>query len=336
MNVLIIGGTRFLGRHLVSAALARDHAVTLFHRGKTNADLFPAVEKLHGDRSIDLSALRGRKWDAVIDTCGYVPAHVKLSAEALADSTDQYVFVSSISAYRDSHIAGIDESYPLATMPADEAAKVTSPAQISGENYGPLKVLCEQAVQQALPNRALIIRPGLIVGPFDSSDRFTYWVRRIGRGGDVLIPDTLHQQWQVIDARDLAQWMIAMMEGKRAGAYNATGPAHVLTFGDVIDACRRSESPANFVKVSQPFIIDEKIAGWEHLPVWLPSTEKESLGFFKTDASKAIQAGLAFRPIEETVRDTWAWDCTREGELAMGLSRERELELIAKWQIRQE
>ena len=289
MNVLIIGGTRFLGRHLVDAALARGHTVTLFHRGKTNADLFPEVEKLHGDRSIDLSALRGRRWDAVIDTCGYVPAHVKLSAEALADATDLYVFVSSISAYRDSHVAAIDESYPLAMMPAVEAAKVTSPAQITGENYGPLKVLCEQVVEQALPNHALIIRPGLIVGPFDSSDRFTYWVRRIGRGDDVFIPDTLDQQWQVIDARDLAQWMIVMTEGKRTGAFNATGPAHNLTFGDVIEACRRGDSPANFVKVSEQFILDEGIAGWEHLPVWLSSDEKESMGFFKTRCQQSDQ-----------------------------------------------
>jgi 2'-hydroxyisoflavone reductase len=332
MNVLIIGGTRFLGRHLVQAAQTRGHTITLFHRGKTNADLFPEVEKLHGDRSVDLSALRGRTWDAVIDTCGYLPAHVKISAQALADSVGLYVFVSSISAYRDSHVAGIDETYPLATMPADEAEKVTSASQITGENYGPLKVLCEQALEQSVPNHALIIRPGLIVGPFDSSDRFTYWVRRIGRGGDVLIPDTLDQPWQVIDARDLAHWMIALTERKRTGAFNATGPAQVLTFGDVIKACRRPESPANFVKVSEPFIIDQGVAGWEHLPLWLPSTEKESIGFFKTDVRKAVDAGLAFRPIEDTVRDTWDWDCTREGELAIGLSRERELELIAKWQ----
>lgn len=331
MNVLIIGGTRFLGRHLVDAARARGHTVTLFHRGKTNTNLFPDIEKLHGDRSIDLSALRGRKWDAVIDTCGYVPADVKRSADALADSVGMYVFVSSISAYRDSSVSGIDESYPLATMPADDAAQVTSPAQITGENYGPLKALCEQAVERALPDRALIIRPGLIVGPFDSSDRFTYWVRRIGRGGSVLIPDTLDQQWQVIDARDLAQWMMAMIDGKHTGAYNATGPAHVLTFGDVVEACRRSESPANFVKMNEPFLVEEGVAGWEHLPLWLPSSEKEIAGFYKIDCRKALRAGLAFRPIQETVPDIWAWDCAREGELAMGLSRERELELIAKW-----
>lgn len=331
MNVLIIGGTRFIGRHLVHAAQLRSHTVTLFHRGKTNADLFPDVEKLHGDRSVDLSALHGRAWDAVIDTCGYVPAHVAMSARALADAAGQYVFVSSISAYRDSFVAGIDESYPLATMPADEAVKVTSPTQVTGENYGALKALCEQVVEQAMPDRALIVRPGLIVGPYDSTDRFTYWVRRIGRGGDVLIPDTLNQPWQVIDARDLAIWMIAMTEARHTGAYNATGPAHALTFGEVIEACRRAESPANAVKISESFIEAEGVAGWEHLPLWLPSSMKEIEGFYKTDCRKAMDAGLTFRPIQETVRDTWAWDCTRDGELAAGLPRERELELIAKW-----
>lgn len=333
MNVLILGGTRFVGRHLVDAALARGHVITLFHRGKTNADLFPDVEKLHGDRSVDLSALRGRKWDAVIDTCGYVPAQVALSAQALADSVGLYIFVSSISVYRDSDSAGIDESYPLATMPADEAAKITSPTQITGENYGALKALCEQAVEQAMPGRALIVRPGLIVGPHDPTDRFTFWVRRIGRGGDVLIPDTPAQQWQVIDARDLALWMIAMVERKQVGAFSATGPAQVMAFGNVIEACRRSASPANFVQVSESFIVEQGIAGWEHLPLWLPSTEREIAGFYKFDCSKAMSAGLAFRPIAETVRDTWQWDSARAGELAMGMSRARELELIAKWNI---
>jgi 2'-hydroxyisoflavone reductase len=332
MNVLIIGGTRFLGRHLAQAALERGHTLTLFHRGKTNADLFPGVEKLHGDRSADLSALRGRTWDAVIDTCGYVPADVRRSAEALADAAGVYVFVSSISAYRDSHVAGINESYPLATMPAEEAAQVTSPAQITGENYGPLKALCEQAVEQAMPHRALIIRPGLIVGPHDPTDRFTFWVRRIGRGGDVLIPDTLDQPWQVIDARDLSSWIILMAERRQAGAFNATGPTRSMTFGEVIEACRRDESPANVVKVSEPFIVDEGIAGWEHLPLWLPSSMQESAGFYKVDCSKAMDAGLAFRPIADTVRDTWVWDSARDGELIAGLSRERELELIAQWQ----
>jgi 2'-hydroxyisoflavone reductase len=331
MNVLIIGGTRFLGRHLVDAALARGHAVTLFNRGKTNADVFPAVEKLHGDRSIDLSALRGRSWDAVIDTCGYVPAHVAQSAAALAGSTGLYVFVSSISAYRDSDVAGIDEAYPLATMPAEDAANIISPTQITNENYGALKALCEGAVEQAMPGRALIIRPGLIAGPHDPTDRFTFWVRRIGRGGDVLIPDTLDQQWQLIDARDLAQWMIAMAERKQTGTFNATGPAQVMTFGNVIEACRRSASPANFVNVSEQFIVDEGVAGWEHLPLWLPSTEREIAGFYKVDCRKAMDAGLTFRPIADTARDTWDWDCTRNGELAMGISRQRELELIAKW-----
>jgi 2'-hydroxyisoflavone reductase len=332
MNVLILGGTRFLGRHLVHAALSRGHDVTLFNRGKTNTDLFPSVETLHGDRSVDLSALRGRRWDAVIDTCGYVPAHAHMSARALADSTDVYAFVSSVSAYRDSDVAGIDESYPLATLPADEVEKVTSQAQITGENYGALKALCEGAVEQAVPGRAFIIRPGLIVGPHDPTDRFTFWVRRIGRGGDVLVPDTLFQPWQVIDARDLAQWMIAMIEGRQTGVFNATGPAHGLTFGEVVEACRRSESPANVVKARESFIVDEDAAGWEHLPLWLPSSEREIAGFYKMNCKKAMDAGLAFRPVTETVRDTWDWDRAREGELALGLSRERELELIAKWQ----
>lgn len=335
MHVLILGGTRFVGRHLVDAALLRGHTVTLFNRGKTDAAAFPDVEQLHGDRNVDLSALRGRSWDAVIDTCGYLPAQVELSTQALADAVERYVFVSSISAYRDSDVAGIDETYPLATLPADEAAQITSTSQITGENYGALKALCEQAIEQAMPGRALIIRPGLIVGPHDPTDRFTFWVRRIGRGGDVLIPNTPAQQWQVIDARDLAQWMIAMVERKQAGEYNATGPAHTLTFSEVVAACQRDASPANLVKVSENFIIEEGAAGWEHLPLWLPSTEREIAGFYKVNCSKAMDAGLAFRPIAETMRDTWQWDSAREGELVAGLPRTRELELIHKWRNQQ-
>ena len=186
MNLLILGGTVFLGRHLVEAALARGHAVTLFNRGQHNPDLFPEVERLRGDRDGDLQALEGRRWDAVVDTCGYVPRVVRASAEMLAPNVDHYTFISSISVYADTSKPGIDEQAPVGTLDDPTTEEVT------GESYGPLKALCEQAAEAAMPGRVLNIRPGLIVGPHDPTDRFTYWVRRVAEGGEVLAPGNPH------------------------------------------------------------------------------------------------------------------------------------------------
>ena len=336
MDILILGGTVFLGRHLVDTALACGHRVTLFNRGQHNPDLFPQAEKLRGDREQDLSALEGRRWDVAIDTCGYAPSVVRRSVELLAPAISSYVFISTLSAYKDARVAGIDESYPLATMPAEEADKITSSAQVTGENYGPLKALCEQEVTSAMSDRALIVRPGLIVGPHDPTDRFTYWVRRVAQGGGMLVPDTPNQAWQVIDVRDLVDWTIHVIEARQTGVYNATGPDDTLTFGRILDMCKQvSNSDVNFVWVSEQFAIDEKISTWEALPLWLPSNEPDYAGFNAFDCNKAIKAGLTFRPIAETIRDTLAWDAARpQADLKMGLSRDHEMELLDTWKAK--
>ena len=235
MNLLILGGTIFLGRYLVEAALARGHQVTLFNRGQHNSELYPDVEKLRGDRDGGLDVLRGRRWDAVVDTSGYVPRVVRASAELLADAVEHYTFISSISVYPHFRSVGLDESAPVGTLDDPTVEEIT------GESYGPLKALCEQAVEQALPGRTLVIRPGLIVGPHDYSDRFTYWVRRVAQGGELLAP--AHPDWhtQIIDVRDLAEWTLRMVERRQTGVYNATGPEYDLTFGQLLETCRSGQ-----------------------------------------------------------------------------------------------
>lgn len=327
MRILILGGTVFLGRALVSAALARGHHVTLFNRGKSNPALFPNVEQLHGDRAEDLGALRGRRWEAVIDTCGYVPRIVSLSAEALASAVEHYTFISSLSVYADLKQVGIDESAPVGKL-ADESVE-----DVTGETYGPLKALCEQAVARARPGRALIIRPGLIVGPYDPTDRFTYWPHRVAQGGDVLAPGRPGRGVQFIDVRDLAEWTIRVVEEKRAGVYNADGPAQPLPMGELLGAGRAvSGSEAHFTWVNEAFLLDQKVGPWMEMPLWIPESDPDSAGFFAMSSNKAIEAGLTFRPVGDTVRATLDWLPERpESPWRAGITREREAELLTAW-----
>ncbi len=218
MRILILGGTVFVGRHLVEAALARGHEVTLFNRGQHGPDLYPGVEKLRGDRDGGLDALRGRRWDAAIDTCGYVPRIVRASATLLANAVDHYTFISSVSVYPEAHTRHLDEDSPVGALD-DESVEDVTP-----ETYGPLKALCEQAAEGAMSGRALTIRPGLIVGPHDPTDRFTYWPRRVAQGGEVLAPGRPERPVQIIDARDLAAWTLQLVASGARGVYNATGP----------------------------------------------------------------------------------------------------------------
>jgi 2'-hydroxyisoflavone reductase len=334
MKLLILGGTIFVGRHLVEVAVARGHEVTIFNRGQHNADLFEkgayaAVEKLRGDRDGDLDALRGRQWDAVIDTCGYVPRIVRLSAELLADQVEQYVFISSISAYADFSQAGIDESSPVGRIddPTTEA--------VTGESYGLLKVLCEEAAEAAMPGRVLTIRPGLIVGPDDPTDRFTYWPVRVERGGEVLAPGNPQQQVQVIDVRDLAAWTIGMVEAQQNGIYNATGPATPLSISTLLNECQAvTGSAAHFTWVAEEFLQAEEVGAFVELPLWVPAAEA---GIEQVNCQKAIGAGLTFRPLADTIRDTLTWHQQRPADyqLRAGLKAEREAELLAKWQRRE-
>jgi 2'-hydroxyisoflavone reductase len=335
MKLLILGGTVFLGRALVDTALARGHTVTLFNRGQHHAELYPEVEKLHGDRDGDLGALERRRWDAVIDTCGYVPRVVRATAELLAGAVDQYTFVSSISVYPHFKHAGLDESAQVGVL-ADPATET-----IDAETYGPLKALCEQAAEQALPGRVLNIRPGLIVGPYDYSDRFTYWVQRVSQGGEVLAPGRPDRHTQFIDVRDLAEWTLRMVEAEQTGVYNATGPDEPLTMGTLLDVCRDvSESNARLTWVDEDFLAEHEVGAWIELPLWIPESDPDMVGCADVDCSKAIAAGLTFRDLAATVRDTLTWNATRADQADMpsralqpraGLAPEREAELLRAW-----
>lgn len=325
MRILIIGGTRFLGRHLVEAALARGHEVTLFNRGITNPNLFPQVEAVYGDREHDLDKLSGRSWDTVIDVAGYVPRIVRLSAEVLEPNVSRYVFISSLSVYADFRKIGIDESYPVGKIEGESVEKIT------GETYGPLKALCEKAVREIYGERALIIRPGLIVGPHDPTDRFTYWPVRVARGGDVLAPQKPEAVTQIIDVRDLSDFIIKLVEENASGVYNATGPEYELTMGKLLEVSKQvSGSAADFKWASVEFLNQNKVEAWSDMPAWIPDDE-EGVGFARIDISKAIHAGLTFRPLEETVRDTLEWAKTRptDHEWRAGLTAEREAEVLA-------
>jgi 2'-hydroxyisoflavone reductase len=328
MNILIIGGTIFLGRHLVDAALANGHTVTLFNRGKTNSNLYSEVQKLRGDRTNvdDLQMLRDRHWDAVIDTCGYFPHIVQLSAQALAGSVERYVFISSISVYGEPPTTpGFDENAPVAQL----AGKYLT--DYADESYGTRKALCEQVIENELPGRTLNIRPGLIVGPYDPSDRFTYWPSRLKRGGTVLAPGNPDAPVQIIDARDLAAWTIRMIEHQNIGIFNATGPASPLTMSQVLETCQQvAGNPAEFIWVDDEFLIGQGVTPFTDLPLWLPGP---AAAMMQVSISKALNAGLTFRPLEETVADTLAWDNTRMSDTQQenGVSAERESELLGLW-----
>lgn len=301
MRILILGGTKFLGRYLVDAALAAGHKVTLFNRGRTNPTLFPNVETIIGDREHDIEKLSGREWDAVMDVAGYLPRIVRLSAQGLEGSVKKYVFISSISVYAGFQKVGINESDPVGKL-EDESVE-----EITGETYGPLKALCEKVVQDIYGDRALIIRPGLIVGPYDPTDRFTYWPMRVKRGGDIIAPDKPHTPIQIIDVRDLAEFIITLIEHDVAGVYNVTGPDRELMMGEFLDMCKQvSGSTAAFHWASAEFLKEHEVQPWSDMPVWIPDTDEDA-GFSRVDVSKAIEAGLKFRPLEDTIRDTIQW-----------------------------
>ncbi|MGH2375054.1 MAG: NAD-dependent epimerase/dehydratase family protein [bacterium] len=327
-RLLILGGTVFLGRHLVEAALARGHAVTLFNRGQHNPGLFPEVEKLRGDRDGNLTALRGRSWDAVIDTCGYVPRIVQASAELLADAVRHYTFISSISVYEGPES---DENGQVGRLQDERVEEIT------GQTYGPLKALCERAAEQAMPGRVLNVRAGVIVGPHDPRDRFTYWIRRVAGGGEVLAPGRAERSVQFIDVRDLAGWIIRAVENTVTGVYNATGPGKRLTMGELLADIRSiSGSGARFVWIDETFLMGSGVVPWVEMPLWAPETRPAAALISSVDSGRAIAAGLTYRPVGETIRDTLAWDASwpPDAPLAAGLTRQREHELLLAWRAR--
>jgi 2'-hydroxyisoflavone reductase len=332
MKILFLGGTVFLGRHMAAAALARGHTVTLFNRGQHNPELFPEAEKLRGDRDGGLDVLGTREWDAVIDPSGYVPRVVQASARRLAAAASRYIFISSLSVYKLPYDGVLDETAPVESLP--DAQQATE--EITGETYGALKVLCEQAVEWAFPGRALNIRPGLIVGPHDPSDRFTYWPVRLARGGEVLAPGRPERPVQFIDVRDLADWIVGLVEARQTGVYNATGPQQPLSMGALLDACQAvTGSDARFHWVDDALLLEHHVEPYTELPLWVPAAP-EFEGFDTFDCSRAFAARLSPRPLADTLRATLAWDATRPADAPRrnGLSPEREADLLAAQRAR--
>jgi 2'-hydroxyisoflavone reductase len=336
MRLLILGGTSFIGPHQVKYALERGHEVTIFNRGQTEPpffhDLFERVEKLRGDRDDDLTALETGEWDAVIDNSASIPRWVRQSAELLSERAGHYLYVSSISAYADPSQVGLDEDAAVATTEDPTVEEIT------GETYGPLKALCEQEAMKAFPGRAAVVRPGLIVGPGDPSDRWTYWPVRVDRGGEVMAPGTPDDPVQVIDARDLSEFMIHLVEQKHTGTYNATGPATRMGMGPMLTEIRKSlGAGASFTFVDAEFLQEHEVQPWLHMPAWVPP-EGEGGGLLQVSIARALEKGLAFRAIGLTAVDTVAWwktlDEERRGRSNFGLPAEREVEVLAEWHAR--
>lgn len=342
MRLLILGGTRFLGQHLVTAALARDHEVTLFHRGHNPGIAHARVDTIYGDRRRTLAPLRGRRWDAVIDTSGYHPHAVRASAVALAEVVQHYTFVSTASVYTDYSLPRLDETAPVATLTSaqwHEAESIDTSGNVSaatyGRLYGPLKVLCEQAAEEVFPGRVLIVRPGLLVGPQDYTDRFTYWVTRVARGGEVLAPGRPHRGVQLIDTRDVATWIIAMVEHQHSGLYNVTSWPPTLTMEALLNTCRAvSGADARFTWVSEPFLHAAQVSYWTDMPLWIPEDTMPNMqGLMALNCEKATAAGLHCRPLHETVRDTLQWYVTQKQHepLGAGIAADREQDLLRRW-----
>jgi nucleoside-diphosphate-sugar epimerase len=319
MRLLLLGGPRFLGRAVTDAALAGGHELTFFNRGQTNPELYPEVERLRGDRDGGLAALEGRRWDAVVDTSGYLPHVVRASAEVLA-SSDLYCFVSSISVYADFSRPIDEESElaPLGDQPADEMAEDYS-------NYGALKALCEEEARNVFGHRALVVRPGLIVGPHDPTGRFTYWPHRAVRGGEILAPGPPERMSQFVDVRDLGEWIVALCERGIGGTFNATHPG--VPLGDLVEtSVSVAGGEATVTWVTDDFLVGQEVGQWMELPLWLTGADHAYMD--RADVSRALGEGLRFRPLEETVRGTLEDAATTD---AAGLAPEREVELLAAW-----
>jgi 2'-hydroxyisoflavone reductase len=334
LRILILGGTGFVGPAVVEAAQARGHTLTLFNRGKTNPGIFPDVEKLQGDRDGQLHALEGRKWDAVVDTSGYVPRIVKMSADLLSRAVDHYTFISTISVYAGHMAPGADESAAVATAPDPTSEEVP-------KYYGALKALSEVAAEAAMPGRVCTIRPGLIVGPRDKTGRFTYWPLRVARGGEVLAPGTGSDPVQYIDVRDLAAWIIQVIEKRVVGVYNALGPAERLEMSGLLAGIKQAipSSDARFTWVPADFLEKEGVSPWSDMPVWFPPTGEES-GAGTMSNARAVARGLTFRPIAETTTATLEWVQSLDAEekkkatTGAGLGAAREVEVLKKWHAR--
>ncbi|AOH57443.1 NAD-dependent dehydratase (plasmid) [Peribacillus muralis] len=339
MKVLILGGTRFLGKALVKEALKRGHEVTLFNRG-TNKEIFPEIEQLTGDRDGDVSLLENRKWDVVMDTCGLAPHQIKKIATVLGDNVEHYTYISSISLYKDWIPLNITEDYDLQSMPPNDKLKDVEEGKISPyEYYGALKVLCEAEAEKHWPGRVLHVRAGLLVGPFDYTDRLSYWVQRVAQGGKVLVPGRTDRPVQLIDVKDIATWVFNMAESRKKGTFNVTGPNYKLTMEELLNTCKAvTNSDTEFVWAEEQFIVEHKVEPWTEMPFWIPEhfpLEGETepwKGSFSISIEKAIKAGLSFRTLEDTIYDVYQWEKARQDtDRKTGISLEREQELLEAW-----
>jgi 2'-hydroxyisoflavone reductase len=332
LRILILGGTGFIGPNQVKYAVARGHKVTVFNRGKTNPGTLPAgVEQLIGDRNGKLDALKGKTWDAVIDNPSTLPRWVRDAAQLLKDSASHYLFISTISVYADNSKPGMDETSPTLTL-ADPTVEEIGP------NYGGLKALAEKEAERAFPGRTTVVRPGLIVGAGDNSDRFSYWPIRIARGGEVLAPGEPTDPVQFIDARDLGEWTIRLLEQKAYGTFNATGPAHPLTMAEMLHGIKAvTTAGAQFTWVPASFLEEQKVAPWSDMPVWIPPAG-EYAGFGSRSIRKALDAGLTFRSLADTAAHTLTFHEgraeERQSKLRAGLAPEREKEVLAAWKAK--
>ena len=329
LKILILGGTGFIGPHQVECAIGRGHQVTLFNRGKTSPKLFPQVQKLRGDRDSDLKALETGEWDAVIDNSGGLPRWVRQSGELLRGRVKHYLYISTISVYADHSELGQKENGKVLSL-ADPKTE-----DQSRETYGGRKALCEQVVRELYPTQHSVFRPGLVVGPGDPTDRFTYWPVRVYRGGEILAPGHPTDPIQWIDARDLAQWTIESIERRNYGTYNVTGPAERLSMGDFLYVAQKTtNSDSKFTWVDQNFLREHKVHPWTDLPLWVPPNTNFS-GFTQVNIDRALASGIRFRSVAETIQDSLAWYRMFEkrdmASLQAGLSLQREAELLRKW-----
>ncbi|HMA68321.1 MAG TPA: NAD-dependent epimerase/dehydratase family protein [Candidatus Mcinerneyibacterium sp.] len=320
MKILIIGGTIFLGKHLVKIIDNEKHDLAIFHRGNHNIELDENVEEILGDRRENLDLLKNQKWDVVIDTCGYFPEDVKKSVEYLKDKTNKYIFISTISVYKD-FSEKIDESSEI-------NYKKGKLDKEDGNNYGPFKARCEKVVQKYFKEKSVIIRPGLIVGPDDPSDRFTYWIDRISKGGKIIAPGRKDREIQFIDVRDLAKWIIKIAEKDFTGIYNAAGPDYKLRMDKFLDKITEYfENNLQFFWIEDEYLLDKKVKPWIELPLWLPDSYNMK-GMMMVDSKKAISKGLKFRNVKKTIKGTYQWFQKKERELKIGLKKEKEKEII--------
>ena len=333
LRILILGGTGFIGPHQVRYALARGHRLTLFNRGRTHPGLFPNVELLEGDRNGKLDALKGRDWDVVIDNPATLPRWVRDAAQLLKGHAGQYLFISTVSVYAENSRPGMDETAKVLTTADPGTDRVT------GQNYGALKALAEKEAEKAFPGKTTVIRPGLIVGPGDTSDRFTYWPVRIARGGEVLAPGDGTDPVQFIDARDLGEWCIRMAEQGDTGVYNAFGPRSPLSMAEMLYGIRAiTSADVQFTWAPADFLAAQKVAAWSDMPVWVPG-QGEYAGFSRRSSRRAVAKGLTFRPLADTARATLEEFQARLAaapalKLQAGLAPEREAAVLAAWHAR--